>query len=323
MAALGRLAIAAALVFAAITTTAAAETYPAHPVRLIVPFATAGPTDVIARIVAQKLTDTWGQQVYTENMPGAGGNTGIAMVARARPDGYTILVVSTGFIVNPSMYAKLPYDPIKDFAPITLVAASPNVVSVNPSVPAKTLPELIELIRPNPGKYSFAQPATGSTPHLAGELFKQKYGLDLVTVPFNGAGLAVNSTIGGHTPIAFTALPPAMSNIKEGKLRAIAVLSTRRSASLPDVPTNIEQGIPDLESDTLTGIVAPAGTPNDIIERWQNEISRMAAAPDVRERLEALGFAPVANTPAEFGERLKAEMAKWGKVVRDANIHAD
>jgi len=323
MAALGRLAIAAALVFAAITTTAAAETYPAHPVRLIVPFAAAGPTDVIARIVAQKLTDTWGQQVYTENMPGAGGNTGIAMVARARPDGYTILVVSTGFIVNPSMYAKLPYDPIKDFAPITLVAASPNVVSVNPSVPAKTLPELIELIRPNPGKYSFAQPATGSTPHLAGELFKQKYGLDLVTVPFNGAGLAVNSTIGGHTPIAFTALPPAMSNIKEGKLRAIAVLSTRRSASLPDVPTNIEQGIPDLESDTLTGIVAPAGTPNDIIERWQNEISRMAAAPDVRERLEALGFAPVANTPAEFGERLRTEMAKWGKVVRDANIHAD
>jgi tripartite-type tricarboxylate transporter receptor subunit TctC len=323
MAALGRLAIAAALALAAIATKAAAEIYPAHPVRLIVPFAAAGPTDVIARIVAQKLTDIWGQQVYTENIPGAGGNTGIGMVARARPDGYTILVVSTGFIVNPSMYAKLPYDPIKDFAPITLVAASPNVVSVNPAVPARTLPELIELIRPNPGKYSFAQPATGSTPHLAGELFKQKYGLDLVTVPFNGAGLAVNSTIGGHTPIAFTALPPAMSNIKEGKLRAIAVLSTRRSPSLPNVPTNIEQGIPDLESDTLTGIVAPAGTPNEIIERWQNEISRMAAAPDVRERLETLGFAPVANTPAEFGERLKAEMAKWGKVVRDANIHAD
>ena len=323
MAALGRLAIAAALVFAAITTTAAAETYPTHPVRLVVPFAAAGPTDVIARIVAQKLTDTWGQQVYTENMPGAGGNTGIAMVARARPDGYTILVVSTGFIVNPSMYAKLPYDPIKDFAPITLVAASPNVVSVNPSVPAKTLPELIELIRPNPGKYSFAQPATGSTPHLAGELFKQKYGLDLVTVPFNGAGLAVNSTIGGHTPIAFTALPPAMSNIKEGKLRAIAVLSTRRSASLPDVPTNIEQGIPDLESDTLTGIVAPAGTPQEIIARWHDAIVDLVGMPDVRERIETLGFVPVANTPAEFGERLKTEMAKWGKVVHDAGIRAD
>ena len=302
---------------------AAAESYPAHPVRLVVPFAAAGPTDVIARIVAQKLTDAWGQQVYTENIPGAGGNTAIGMVARARPDGYTILVVSTGFIVNPSMYAKLPYDPIKDFAPITLVAASPNVVSVNPEVPAKTLMELIALIKANPGKYSFAQPATGSTPHLAGELFKQKYGLDLVTVPFNGAGLAVNSTIGGHTPIAFTALPPAMSNIKEGKLRAIAVLATARSPSLPDVPTNIEEGVPDLESDTLTGIVAPAATSDEIIARWNDELVRMVATPEVRERLETLGFAPVANAPQQFGERLRTEMAKWGKVVHDANIRAE
>ena len=302
---------------------AAAESYPAHPVRLVVPFAAAGPTDVIARIVAQKLTDAWGQQVYTENIPGAGGNTAIGMVARARPDGYTILVVSTGFIVNPSMYAKLPYDPIKDFAPITLVAASPNVVSVNPDVPAKTLKELIGLIKANPGKYSFAQPATGSTPHLAGELFKQKYGLDLVTVPFNGAGLAVNSTIGGHTPVAFTALPPAMSNIKEGKLRAIAVLATARSPSLPDVPTNIEEGVPDLESDTLTGIVAPAATSDEIIARWHDELVRMVATPEVRERLEMLGFAPVANAPQQFGERLRTEMAKWGKVVHDANIRAE
>ena len=302
---------------------ASAEGYPAHPVRLVVPFAAAGPTDVIARIVAQKLTDAWGQQVYTENIPGAGGNTAIGMVARARPDGYTILVVSTGFIVNPSMYAKLPYDPIKDFAPITLVAASPNVVSVNPEVPAKTLMELIALIKANPGKYSFAQPATGSTPHLAGELFKQKYGLDLVTVPFNGAGLAVNSTIGGHTPIAFTALPPAMSNIKEGKLRAIAVLATARSPSLPDVPTNIEEGVPDLESDTLTGIVAPAATSDEIIARWHDELVRMVATPEVRERLETLGFAPVANAPQQFGERLRTEMAKWGKVVHDANIRAE
>jgi tripartite-type tricarboxylate transporter receptor subunit TctC len=184
-----------------------AETYPAHPVRLIVPFAAAGPTDVIARIVAQKLSDAWGQQVYIENLPGAGGNTGIANAAKSKPDGYTILVVSTGFIVNPSMYAKVPYDPLKDFSPITLVAASPNVISAHPSFPAKTLKELIELVKAHPGTYSFAQPATGSTPHLAGELLKQKYGLDLVTVPFNGAGLAINSTIGGHTPIAFTALP--------------------------------------------------------------------------------------------------------------------
>jgi tripartite-type tricarboxylate transporter receptor subunit TctC len=300
-----------------------AETYPAHPVRLIVPFAAAGPTDVIARIVAQKLSDAWGQQVYIENLPGAGGNTGIANAAKSKPDGYTILVVSTGFIVNPSMYAKVPYDPLKDFSPITLVAASPNVISAHPSFPAKTLKELIELVKAHPGTYSFAQPATGSTPHLAGELLKQKYGLDLVTVPFNGAGLAINSTIGGHTPIAFTALPPAMSNIKEGKLHGIAVLSTRRSPSLPDVPTNVEAGVPDLESDTLTGIVAPAGTPNEIIERWHRNIVQMVAMPDVKERLESLGFVPVANTPQEFDQRLKTEMEKWGKVVRDANIRAD
>jgi tripartite-type tricarboxylate transporter receptor subunit TctC len=307
----------------AVSGPAAAENYPTRPVRLIVPFAAAGPTDVIARIVAQKLSDSFGQQVYTENMPGAGGNTGVAMVAKAPPDGYTLLVVSTGFIVNPSMYSKIPYDPIKNFSPVTLVAASPNVVSTNPQVAAKTLRELIDLIKANPGKYSFAQPATGSTPHLAGELMKQKYSLDLVTVPFNGAALAINSTIGGHTPIAFTALPPAMSNIKDGKLRGIAVLSTRRAPALPDVPTNIEDGVPDLEGDTITGIVAPAGTPNDIVGRWRDEIVRIVAMPDVNERLQTLGFAPVANTPDEFGERLRVEMAKWGKVVRDAGIRAD
>ena len=302
---------------------AAAEGYPAKPVRLIVPFAAGGPTDVIARIVAQKLSESFGQQVVTENIPGAGGNTGVTMVARAPADGYTILVVSTGFIVNPSMYAKISYDPVKDFAPITLVAASPNVVSVNPDFPAKSMKELVDLVKANPGKYRFAQPATGSTPHLAGELFKQKYALDLITVPFNGAALAVNSTIGGHTPIAFTALPPAMSNIKEGKLRGLAVLASKRSPALPDVPTNGEAGIPDLESDTLTGVVAPAGTPKEVIERWRGDIVKMVATPEVRQRLEALGFAPVANAPDEFGARIKSEIAKWGKVVRDANIRAD
>jgi len=302
---------------------AAAQSYPTKSVRLIVPFAAGGPTDVIARIVAQKLSEAWGHQVYTENVPGAGGNTGVTMVARAPADGYTILVVSTGFIVNPSMYAKISYDPVKDFAPITLVAASPNVISVNPDFAAKSMKELVELVKANPGKYSFAQPATGSTPHLAGELFKQKYGLDLVTVPFNGAALAVNSTIGGHTPIAFTALPPAMSNIKDGKLRGLAVLAHARSPALPDVPTNAEAGVPDLESDTLTGVVAPAGTPKEVIERWREDIVKMVASPEVKERLQTLGFVPVANTPEEFGARIKSEIAKWGKVVHDANIRAD
>ena len=319
------LAAVVALLSAALTQPgdAWAQSYPTKSVRFIVPFAAGGPTDVIARIVAQKLSEAWGHQVYTENMPGAGGNTGVTMVARAPADGYTILVVSTGFIVNPSMYAKISYDPVKDFAPITLVAASPNVISVNPDFAAKSMKELVDLVKANPGKYSFAQPATGSTPHLAGELFKQKYGLDLVTVPFNGAALAVNSTIGGHTPIAFTALPPAMSNIKDGKLRGLAVLARERSPALPDVPTNSEAGVPDLESDTLTGVVAPAGTPKEVIERWRGDIVKMVASPEVKERLQALGFVPVANTPDEFGARIKSEIAKWGKVVHDANIRAD
>src|SRR5262245_39290082 len=217
--------IAAALISALSAADGLAQTYPTKPIRMLVPFAAGGPTDVIARLVAQKVSEAFGQQVVIENIPGGGGNTAAGMAARAAPDGYTILAVSTSFIVNPSMYSKVPFDPVKDFAPISLVAASPNVLFVNPQVPVKNVKELIDLIQANPGKYSYAQPATGSTPHLAGELFKLKYNLDLVTVPFNGAALAVNSTIGGHTPIAFTALPPAMSNLKEGKLRGLALLA--------------------------------------------------------------------------------------------------
>jgi tripartite-type tricarboxylate transporter receptor subunit TctC len=295
--------------------------YPTRPVRLIVPFAAGGPTDVIARVVAQKLSESLGQHFYVENQPGAGGNTGTAQAAKSPADGYTILVVSTGFIVNPSLYAKgVPYDPVKDFAPVTLVAASPNVLTVNPAVPAKSVQELIALIKANPGKYSFAQPSTGSTPHLAGELFKLNFGLDLVTVPFNSAALAINSTIGGHTPIAFTALPPAISNIKEGKLRGLAVLAFNRVPALPDVPTAAEAGIPGHEGDTLTGIVVPAATPKEIVDRLNGEIKKLVALADVKEKLAALGFAPVANAPDEFGARIKTESAKWGKVIDEAKI---
>ena len=301
----------------------AADTYPNHKVRVIVPFAAGGPTDVIARMVADRLSDAWGQQLYVENMPGAGGNLGVETGARATPDGYTIVVVSTGFIINPSMYSKIGYDPVKDFTPISLVAASPNVVTVHPSLPAKDLKALIDLIKANPGKYSYAQPATGSTPHLAGELFKQTYNLDLVTVPFNGAPLAINSTMGNHTPIAFTALPPAIGNIKDGTLRGVAVLAKTRVAALPDLPTNVEEGVPGLESDTLTGIVAPAGTPPAIIEKWHAAIVKMAADPETKKKLDALGFVPVANSPAEFADRIKSEMARWDKVVKTAGIHVD
>jgi tripartite-type tricarboxylate transporter receptor subunit TctC len=301
----------------------AADAYPDHKVRMIVPFAAGGPTDVIGRMVAERLSAAFGQQIYVENLPGAGGNLGVETAKRAAPDGYTILVVSTGFIINPSMYTKLGYDPVKDFAPISLVAASPNVVMVHPSVPAKTLKELVDLIKANPGKYSYAQPSTGSTPHLVAELFKQKFDLDLVMVPFNGAPLAVNSAMGGHTPIAFSALPPAIGNIKDGSVRGIAILAKERVASLPDLPTNEEEGVPGLESDTLTGIVAPVGTPQAIIDKWHDAIVKMAADPDMKKRLDALGFIPVANTPAQFEDRIKSEAARWDKVVKAAGIHVD
>jgi tripartite-type tricarboxylate transporter receptor subunit TctC len=298
--------------------------YPDHKIRMIVPFAAGGPTDVIGRLVAERLSDVFGQQVYVENMPGAGGNLGVETAKRADPDGYTILTVSTGFIINPSMYSKIGYDPLKDFAPISLVAASPNVVAVHPSVPAKDLKELVALIKADPGKYSYAQPSTGSTPHLAAEQMKQMFNLPgLVMVPFNGAPLAVNSTLGNHTQISFTALPPAIGAIKDGSLRGIAILSKQRVAALPDLSTNIEEGVPGLESDTLTGIVAPAGTPQAIVNKWHDAIVKMAADPEVKKKLDTLGFVAVANSPAEFTERIKTEAARWDKVVKAAGIHMD
>lgn len=302
---------------------AAAEHYPSRPVRVVVGFPAGGPTDAIARIVAQKLTDNLGQQFFVENVGGAGGNTAAGQVARVAPDGYTIMAISTGFVVNPSLYAKVPYDPIKDFAPVTLVAASPNIVVVNPQVPAKTLPELIQLIKDNPGKYSFAGPGVGSTPHLGGELFRLAFKLDLVHVPFTGAGPAVQATVGGHTPIAFTALPSSIAAVQAGQLRALGVASTERAASLPDVPTYAEQGVKDQDGDTLTGLVAPAGTPKEIVDLLYREIAKIVAEPDVKERLTVLGFKPVANTPEQYGERIKLEIDKWGKVVHDAKLRIE
>jgi tripartite-type tricarboxylate transporter receptor subunit TctC len=316
-----------ALVLAAVLTSGAAlaqSAYPDHKIRMIVPFAAGGPTDVIGRLVAERLSDALGQQVYVEDLPGAGGNLGVETAKRAAPDGYTILAVSTGFIINPSMYSKIGYDPLKDFSPISLVAASPNVVAVHPSVPAKNLKELIALIKADPSKYSYAQPATGSTPHLAAEQMKQMFNLpDLVMVPFNGAPLAVNSTLGNHTQMSFTALPPAIGAIKDGSLRGIALLSKERAAALPDLPTNIEEGVPGLESDTLTGIVAPAGTPKEIVDKWNAAIVKMVSDPEIKKKLDTLGFVPVGNSPAEFSERIKSEAARWDKVVKAAGIHVD
>jgi tripartite-type tricarboxylate transporter receptor subunit TctC len=302
---------------------ASAQTYPDHNVRIIVPFGQGGPTDVIARIFAAKLSESLGRQFYVENIPGAGGNIGTAQAARAAPDGYTILVVSTGFMVNPSLYAKVPYDPIKSFTPLTLAAVSPNVIFVNPSVPANTLQELIALVKANPTKYAYAQPAMGSTPHLSAELFKQTFGLDLVMVPFNSAGLAVNGVLAGQPPIGFTALPPTIGLINEGKLRGLAIEATKRSPTIPNVPTIAEAGAPGQEADTLTGFVMPAGTPAAIVDKLNREMARIGALPEIRERLEKIGFNPVLNTPEEFGARIKSEMERWGKVVRAAKLRIE
>jgi tripartite-type tricarboxylate transporter receptor subunit TctC len=315
-------AVCASLVMA--SASFAADSYPNHKIRMIVPFGAGGPTDVIARLVAERLSADFGQQIYVENLPGAGGNLGVETAKRAEPDGYTIMTVSTGFIINPSMYAKIGYDPVKDFVPISLVAASPNVVMVHPSLPAKKLKELVDLIKANPGKYSYAQPSTGSTPHLVGEQLKQTFGLDLVMVPFNAAPLAVNSTMGNHTPIAFTALPPAIGNIKDGSVRGIALLAKQRVAALPDLPTNGEEGVPGLESDTLTGIVAPAGTPKEIVEQLYGVFIKTMAKPDVAKRLATGGVDVVTSaSPAAFAQFIGSETARWGKVVKESNATAD
>jgi len=305
---------------AAFATAASAQTYPDHNVRVIVPFGQGGPTDVIARIFAQKLSASLGHQFYVENIAGAGGNIGTAQAARAAPDGYTILAVSTGFMVNPSLYAKVPYDPVKSFTPLTLAAVSPNVIFVNPSVPAKTLKELIALVKANPGKYAYAQPAMGSTPHLSAELFKQTFGLDLVMVPFNSAGLAVNGVLAGQPPIGFTALPPTIGLINQGQLRGLAIEAKTRSPTIPDVPTIAEAGVPGQEAETLTGFVLPANTPPAIVAKLNSEMVKIGALPEIRERLEKIGFTPVLDTPEEFGARIRSEMEKWGKVVRAANL---
>jgi len=314
-----------ALVCGLIATSGAAraDSYPTKNIRVVVPFAAAGPTDVIARLIGQKLGELYGHQFIIENVAGAGGNIGTAQVAKATPDGYTLLVISTGFMVNPSLYARIPYDPVKDFAPVTLVAASPNVLVVNPEVPAKSVKELIALIKANPGKYSYAQPALGSTPHLGGELFKMTFNLDLIMVPFPGAAPAITSTIGGHTPIAFTALPPAITAAKEGKVRALAVMAEKRVSALPDVPTMAEAGVTGQEADTLTGLVAPAGTPKAIVDQLQRDIAKVVSEPDVKQKLDTLGFRPVANTPEQFSTQIKTEMEKWAKVVHAAKLRIE
>ena len=297
-----------------------AQSYPARPIRLVVSVAAGGTNDVTARMIAQKLTEAWGQQVFVDNVPGGGEIVGTGQVAKAEPNGYTALFATGAFTLNPSLHSKLPYDTLNDFTPVTLVASGPHALTVHPSVPAKDVNELVALVRANPGKYSFASSGANTQPRLVGELFKLKFGLDLVHVPFNGGGPAMTSTIGGHTPIAFTSLGNAAPSIKDGKLRALALTSAERLAEFPDVPTMAEAGLPELVTGSMQGVVLPARTPKPIVDRWYADVAKIVALPEIRDRLIGFGLEPVANTPQEFDAWIKAEIDKWGEAMQAAKI---
>jgi tripartite-type tricarboxylate transporter receptor subunit TctC len=298
----------------------AAGTFPDHPVKIIAPFAAGGPSDLIGRILADKLTTSLKQRFYVEDHAGAGGNIGMTQVARSAPDGYTILVASSSFLVNPSLYAKPAYDPFKDFAPVTMAVDSPNLLIVHPSMPVKTVKELIALIKANPGKYAIANSGLGTTPMLASELFKLTFKLEATSVPYNGGAPAVQAVVANQTPIGFATLPPAYPLIVSGNLRALAVTAAKRAATLPDVPTMAESGVQDQESDTMQGIFVPAGTPPDVIALLNREMVKALALPDVQAKCRELGFDVVANTPAEFSAYIKKEVTRWHGVIVDAKI---
>ncbi len=315
-----------ATVLAVAPLSARAQTdssWPTHPVKLIVGFAPGGPTDLIARLVAQKLTEQTGKNFFVENVPGAGGNVGAVRAAKSSPDGYTFLVTGGNITNNQYLFAEPGYDPLKDFDAVTVAAATPVVLAVNPSVPATTVKDLVAWIRANPGKESYASPGTGTPPQLVGALFQHSLQLDLVHVPFDGGGTAVQATVGGHTPISFGAMAPAVPLIKAGQLRALAVTGKERSPALPEIPTMAEAGFPEVEGVTWTAFVAPAGTPKNIIAKLHDIIVTGLAQPDVKAKLTAMAYAPIGSTPQDCSEFFRSEMAKWGPIIKAAGLKAE
>jgi tripartite-type tricarboxylate transporter receptor subunit TctC len=313
----------AAVLAVALQAQARTGSYPDRPVRLIVPVAPGGGTDIIARSLAQKLADAWGQTVVVDNRAGAGSTVGTALAARAAPDGYTLVLVSIGLAFNESLYAKLPYDTQRDLAPITLVATQPNLLLVNPAVPAKNVAELLQLAKAKPGALAYASGGAGSASHLSGELFRSMAGIALVHVPYKGTAPALTDLVAGQVQLLVTPMVQALPLVTAGRVRALAVTSSQRSALMPAVPTLAEAGVPGYEFNTWYGILAPAGTPKAVIDRVQRDSVAALAAADLRERFSAGGLEPLTSTPDEFAAYLRAEITKWGRIIRDNNLRAD
>ncbi|OBZ95356.1 ABC transporter substrate-binding protein [Pararhizobium polonicum] len=307
----------------ALGTRAQAQEFPDRPVTLVVPFAAGGSTDVVARIIGQKMSDDLGQQVVVENVAGAGGNLGADRVARAEPDGYTILMGTVAtHALNPLILKTKPYDPEKDFAPVSLLVLVPNVLVVNPQLPAKNVAELLALLKAAPEQYSYASSGNGTPLHLSGELFKKMAGVSMQHVPYKGAGPALNDVIGNQVPIMFDNLPSSSGHIKSGTLRALAVTTRERAPSFPDVPT-IAETIPGYETYTWNALFAPAGTPKEAIDRLNAAAKKALADPVVAEKMKDFSATIVASTPEELATHVTAELAKWGPVVKDANVQLD
>jgi tripartite-type tricarboxylate transporter receptor subunit TctC len=301
----------------------AQDVYPSKPLRLILPFPPGGGTDILGRLLAERLAANLGQPVVTENRGGAGGNVGAEAAARAAPDGYSLVLVAPSLAISPTLYSKLNYDPVKDFAPIALVASVPNVMITHPSVPANNLQEFIALARSKPGGMNFGSGGSGTSNHLAGELLNLTAGIKLVHVPYKGVNLAMNGVLAGEVHLAFIGIPVPAPHIKAGRLRALAVLARERSPILPDVPTAEEAGLGNFDVTTWYGILAPAGTPRPIINRLNAELVKIMRNPEVTERLALMATDPLTSTPEELGAYLQAEIAKWGDVVRKAGLRAD
>jgi tripartite-type tricarboxylate transporter receptor subunit TctC len=300
----------------------AQEPYPSKPVRLILPFPPGGSTDILGRLVAEQLSARLGQPVVTENRGGAGGNVGAEAAARAAPDGYTLLFAATTLAISPSLYAKLGYE-LKDLAPISLVATVPNVLITHPSVPARTLQEFIALAKAKPGELNYGSGGSGTSNHLGGELFNMVAGVKLVHIPYKGVNLAMNDAMAGNIQLVVIGIPAAAPQIKAGKLRALAVLAPERSATLPEVPTVAEAGLPELDVTTWYGLLAPAATPRPIVARLNAEIVRIMQGAELKERLAGMAAEPRTSTPEEFAAYIGQEAARWGDVVRKAGLRAD